>query len=420
MNKFNEIVSKNIESGLSPVCDFSQSVAFSHFNYLSAQLPVDINGKLINGGIKDQAIQVFKNIELITKNVDHNMDDVVKFTIYVKNIVDVTTVREIYKSYYSSYIPTITIVVAKDIPMNALVQVATILSNGKGTIPNAPQSGELVKLPKLISKCGSCNQSVGFSHYNYLSAQFPINKETGKIVEGGIKEQLRQGLLNVKSVLENIDCPFDDIVKVNIYVTDLKCCEEMKEVYSTFFPGCAIARAINYLPALSIIEVKEVMFGALVQVETVISYGHGTPPQAVEDRHNLVIEFNNVENVFKNPLSTQSVAFSHYNHISAQLPLDANSSQLVSNDFEAQVVKCLENIQNIVESIDHKIEDVVILNILVKDIKNVDLVSKVIKTFFNGYTPAGTIIEVANISKDALVQIDAVVANAEGTLPVRN
>lgn len=61
---------------------------------------------------------------------------------------------------------------------------------------------------------------------------------------------------------------------------------------------------------------------ALIQIEAVVSHGDGTPPQAVEDRHGLIIEARNTENAPKSSLSTQSVAFSHYNHLSAQLPLD--------------------------------------------------------------------------------------------------
>nr|WP_306287951.1 hypothetical protein [Pseudoalteromonas sp. WY3] len=60
---------------------------------------------------------------------------------------------------------------------------------------------------------------------------------------------------------------------------------------------------------------------ALVQIDAVISHGDGTPPQAVEDRHGIIIRASNTQNAPINALSTQTVAFSHYNHISAQLPL---------------------------------------------------------------------------------------------------
>ena len=58
--------------------------------------------------------------------------------------------------------------------------------------------------------------------------------------------------------------------------------------------------------------------------------------------------------------STQTVAFSHYNNISAQLPVDPITGALVAGDITAQAKQCLVNIKAIVESIDHVIDDVVL------------------------------------------------------------
>ena len=59
-----------------------------------------------------------------------------------------------------------------------------------------------------------------------------------------------------------------------------------------------------------------------MQIEAVVSHGDGTPPQEVEARHGLIIEANNTDAAPVSALSTQSVAFSHYNNISAQIGLD--------------------------------------------------------------------------------------------------
>lgn len=421
MSKLNEILARNIENAPKGICGFSQTVAFSHYNHLSAQLPIDpATGKLVSGGIKEQAIQSFKNIESIVKGIDHVMSDIVRITIFTKSIKDSEEVKEVYKTFFTSYLPTLTIIVVKNLPMEALVQIEAIVTNGEGTIPNAPQAGDLIKVVKNTKNAPESkisSQSVAFSHYNHLSAQLPIDPTTGKLVSGGIKEQLKQALQNVKNVLLGIDIPFDDLVKVNIYVKDLKTKEDIKEVYKTFLPDSAIARTVGYYPALSIIEVSDIELGALVQVEVTVSHGDGTPPQAVEDRHGIVIKANNTNKSHRCCMSTQSVAFSHYNNIAMQLPIDASTKELVSADIEKQTSKCLENIKNILEDINHEINDVVKLNIFVKDIKNIDVISKVVSSFFSKGMPAGRIIEVSNIKKDALIQVDAVVSNAEGTPP---
>lgn len=74
----------------------------------------------------------------------------------------------------------------------------------------------------------------------------------------------------------------------------------------------------------------------------------------------------NTENAPKNALSTQSVAFSHYNHLSAQLPLDPQSGKLVVGGSKEQAEQCLKNIKAIVESIDHVMDDVVAVTVFLK------------------------------------------------------
>ena len=117
------------------------------------------------------------------------------------------------------------------------------------------------------------------------------------------------------------------------------------------------------------------------------------------------------------PLSTQTVAFSHYNHISAQLPLDPESGELVSGGVKEQAGQCLENIKAIVESIGHALDDVVKVNICLKDIADTAAVDEVYAAFFPGGVPARRTVGVHALPKEALVQIEAVVANAEGTPP---
>ncbi|WP_257263188.1 RidA family protein [Endozoicomonas sp. ONNA2] len=59
-------------------------------------------------------------------------------------------------------------------------------------------------------------QTVAFSHYNNISAQLPVVPATGKVVAGGIKEQARQCLANIKAIVESIDHVMDDVIKINI------------------------------------------------------------------------------------------------------------------------------------------------------------------------------------------------------------
>ncbi len=421
MSGYNAVLARNTENAPNGNGLYSQTVAFSHYNNLSAQLPIEPKtGKLVAGGIKEQAEQCFKNIKAIVDSIDHVMSDIVRITVFVKNIKDIDAVDEVYKSYFPTYVPSRTTVAVAALPMDALVQVEALVSHGEGTIPNAPQAGDLIKLTNNTANAPTSSlstQTVSFSHYNNLSAQLPIDPKTGRLVAGGVKEQAGQCLKNIKAILESIDVPFDDIVKINIFLKDLSDIDAVNEVYTTFFPDSAIARAVAYVPARTTVAASALPMDALVQIEAVVSHGDGTPPQAVEDRHGIVIWANNTEDAPKSSLSTQTVAFSHYNHLSAQLPLDPKTGEIVAGGIKEQAEQCLKNIKAIVESIDHVMEDVVKVNIFVKNIEDIDAVDKAYKTFFPGGTPARRTVGVSALPKDALIQIDAVVANAEGTPP---
>jgi len=421
MSGYNEVLARNTQSAPSDIGLYSQTVAFSHYNNFSVQLPIDPkSGELVAGGINEQAEQCFKNIKSVVESIKHVMSDVVRITIFVTNIKDADAVSVIYKSFFPTYVPALTVVAVDALPMGALVQIEVLLSNGEGTIPNAPQSGDLIKLINNTVNapiCSLSSQTVAFSHYNNLSAQLPINPITGRVVEGGIKEQTKQCLKNIKAIVDSIDVPFDDIVKISVFLTNLADLEAVNEVYATFFPDSAIARTIAYVPARTVIIASGLPMGALVQIEAVVSHGDGTPPQAVEDRHGLIIEPHNTDNAPKCSLSTQTVAFSHYNHLSAQLPIEPKSGKLVAGGVKEQAEQCLKNIKAIIESIEHSMRDVVKVNIALKNIADISAVDSVYATFFPGGIPARRIIGVADLPKDALIQIEVVVANEEGTPP---
>lgn len=421
MTADNAVLARNTEKAPKGIGTFSQTVAFSHYNNLSAQLPIDPkSGKLVAGGVREQAEQCFKNIQAIVESIGHVMSDVVRITVLVKNIKDVDAVDEVYKTYFPTYVPTRTTAAVAALPMDALVQIEALVTNGEGTIPDAPQSGDLIKLTNNTANAPTSplsTQSVAFSHYNNLSAQLPIDPKTGRLVVGGVKEQARQCLKNIKAILESIDVPFDDIVKINIFLKNLSDLEAVNEVYKTFFPDSAIARAVAYVPARTVIAASALPLDALVQIEAVVSHGDGTPPQKIEDRHGIIIEASNTEKAPRSSLSTQTVAFSHYNHISAQLPVDPKTGQKAAGGVKEQAGQCLKNIKAIVESIDHALEDVVKVNIFLKNIADIAAVDEAYKTFFPSGTPARRIVGVSALPEDALVQIDAVVGNAEGTPP---
>ena len=76
----------------------------------------------------------------------------------------------------------------------------------------------------------------------YLSGQMGTKPGTIELVEGGIKEETRQALSNIKAVLESIDLSMGNIVKCTAILVDIGEWSEFNEVYKTFFTGKRPAR----------------------------------------------------------------------------------------------------------------------------------------------------------------------------------
>ena len=412
MSGYNAVSAKNTTNAPKSIGPYSQAVAFSHYNNFSAQLPLDPKtGEIVAGGIKEQARQCFENIKAIAESIDHALDDVVRLTVFVTQIADVAGVDEVFATFFPGYVPTRTTAAVAALPLGALVQIEALMSHGEGTIAGAPQAGDLIKVARNTDKAPQSafsTQTVAFSHYNNLSAQLPLDPQTGALVAGGVKEQAGQCFSNIQAILESIGHVMDDVVRITLFVQNISDLDAVQEVYKTCFPG--------YVPALTAVAVAALPMDALVQVEAVVSHGDGTPPQPPEDTRHIVIQANNTDNAPQG-LGSQTVAFSHYNHISAQLPLDAKTGDIVAGGVQEQAAQCLKNIKAIVESVGHGMADVVKVNIALKNISDMDAVDEIYTGFFPGGVPARRTIGVSALPGKALIQIDAVVSNAEGTPP---
>lgn len=112
---------------------------------------------------------------------------------------------------------------------------------------------------------GPYSQAIEVNGFVYASGQLPIDPATGAFPEGGVKEQTRQSILNVKAILEEAGLALSNVVKTTVYLADMGDFAAMNEVYSQFFA--------QPFPARSAIAVKALPKGALVEVEVVGARG---------------------------------------------------------------------------------------------------------------------------------------------------
>ena len=108
---------------------------------------------------------------------------------------------------------------------------------------------------------GPYSQAIRVGNIIFTSGQIPIDPATGVFVEGGIKEQTRQSLLNVKAILNEAGTTMDHVIKTTVFMADMNDFAEMNSVYSEFFN--------TPYPARSAVAVKTLPKGALVEIEVI-------------------------------------------------------------------------------------------------------------------------------------------------------
>ena len=120
---------------------------------------------------------------------------------------------------------------------------------------------KVISTKKAPAAIGPYSQAIQVGNLVYTSGQIPIDPAKGAFVEGGIKEQTRQSLTNVKAILEEAGLTMASVVKTTVFMADMNDFAEMNGVYAEFF-------AEPY-PARSAVAVKTLPKGALVEIEVV-------------------------------------------------------------------------------------------------------------------------------------------------------
>ena len=109
---------------------------------------------------------------------------------------------------------------------------------------------------------GTYSQAVKVNNTVYLSGQIPLDPTTMQLVEGDFAVQAHQVFKNLRAVCEAAGGGLKDIVKLNIYLTDLANFPVVNEVMGQYFTSPFPARAaigINQLPRASLIEADGIM-----------------------------------------------------------------------------------------------------------------------------------------------------------------
>lgn len=118
----------------------------------------------------------------------------------------------------------------------------------------------LVATEKAPAAVGPYSQAVTIGNLIFTSGQLPIDPKSGELVSE-ITAATRQSLDNVVAILEEAGTTLEKVVKVTVFVSDIKNFGAINEVYAQYFS--------NHKPARSLVEVSNLPKGGVIEIEAI-------------------------------------------------------------------------------------------------------------------------------------------------------
>lgn len=110
-----------------PVGPYSQAVMVDGWLFIAGQIPLDpATGKMVEGSFEDKARRVLENIKAIVEAAGGSLRDVVKVTVYLRDISLFERFNKVYSDYFSEEPPARVVVEVSNLPKNAEVEVEAV------------------------------------------------------------------------------------------------------------------------------------------------------------------------------------------------------------------------------------------------------------------------------------------------------
>lgn len=113
-----------------PIGPYSQAISAGDFIFTSGMIPIDLNGNVIEGGIKEQTKVVLENLKLFLLDNNLNLENVVKVTVYLDNINDFSEMNEVYSTYMNTSLPARSIAEVSKLPKGVKIEIDAIIYCG--------------------------------------------------------------------------------------------------------------------------------------------------------------------------------------------------------------------------------------------------------------------------------------------------
>ena len=112
--------------------------------------------------------------------------------------------------------------------------------------------------PKAI---GTYSQGIKSDNFVFTSGQIPINPQSGELIKGDFKSEVKQVLINLNGVLKGGGSSLQQAIKLTVFLTDLSHFAQVNEIFNDFFP--------DNPPARSAVQVSALPMNARIEIDAI-------------------------------------------------------------------------------------------------------------------------------------------------------
>lgn len=105
---------------------YAQGIIVNGMFYSSGQIPLTAEGELVTGDIQQQTHQVFSNLKAVLEEAGSSLDNVVKTTVFMKDMNDFVAMNEVYASHFGEHKPARSAVEVARLPKDVKVEIEVI------------------------------------------------------------------------------------------------------------------------------------------------------------------------------------------------------------------------------------------------------------------------------------------------------
>jgi reactive intermediate/imine deaminase len=359
---------------------YSQAVKANGLLFLSGQLPLDpVSGKITAGGIKEQTLQVMRNLQAVLAKGGLNFTNVVKTNIYLRNMSDFEAVNLVYASYLSAEPPALAVEGTSGLPSGAMVEIEMIASyNVKKVVGlNTPRKSTAPFSP-----------AVKTDGLLFLSGQMPIDA-SGGLVAGDITAQTQLTMNNIGTILKSEGLDFGAVIKTNAYLKEFKDMAAFNKTYAQFFK--------KDFPTRCALEAGSPPMGAGLVLDMIATYSGKTVVTATPGL-----------STNPNPLSP-ALKTGGYLIMSGQIPRDLFTGKVENGaDIAAQTDQVMKSLQVTLAAAGLSFADVVKSTVFLTNIDEYGAINDVYTRYITNDPPAQTIIGVAKMNSNVRVEIEMI------------